>query len=168
MLKTLHEKWLKCLRPMRRKQRCWSPASRVGGRAVDLGGPKFEIKHKSRRLQKSKLVNWWAKHVNWGARPPCPPLGAGPACIKKDVSSKGKTKRYLVDLPETRFVESRISIPLKHSNLGAKYFNKICPKPVQNVLKWPLQYMNFQKFSGGSCPRTLWSLFFFVFQLASN
>ena len=28
MLKTLHEKWLKCLRPVRRKQRCRSPASK--------------------------------------------------------------------------------------------------------------------------------------------
>ena len=42
--------------------------SRAGARAVDLGGPssqfrgargtKFEIKHKSRCLEKSKLVNW--------------------------------------------------------------------------------------------------------------
>ena len=39
--------------------------ARTGGRAVDSGGPsvykggpKFEIKHKSRCLQKSKLRNW--------------------------------------------------------------------------------------------------------------
>ena len=51
---------------------------RAGARAVDFrsikhlsgGGPKFEIKHKSRRLQKSKLVNWGAKHVDWGAASP--------------------------------------------------------------------------------------------------
>ena len=45
---------------------------RAGVRAINLGGPKFEITHKSRCLQKSKLVNWegGAKHVNW--------VGAGP------------------------------------------------------------------------------------------
>ena len=31
---------------------------RAGGRAVDLGGPKFENKHKSCCRQKSKLVTW--------------------------------------------------------------------------------------------------------------
>ena len=56
---------------------------RAGGRAVDLGGPsvcqggpKFEIKHKSCCLQKSKLVNWGGSMSIGGARPP---LGAGPA-----------------------------------------------------------------------------------------
>ena len=39
-------------------------------------------------------------------------------------------------------------------------FNKVCLKSVQNALKWPLQYMNFQKFSGGACPRTRWRRFF--------
>ena len=46
--------------------------TKAGGRAVDLGGPnvyqggpRFEIKHKSRCLQKSKLVDWGAKHVEW-------------------------------------------------------------------------------------------------------
>ena len=47
---------------------------RAGARAIDLGGPKFEIMHKSRCLQKSKLVNWGAKHVDWGARLPGTPL----------------------------------------------------------------------------------------------
>ena len=49
------------------------PAVRVGAKAVDLGGPrvyqggpKFENKHKSRCLQKRKLVIG-------GARPPGPP-----------------------------------------------------------------------------------------------
>ena len=43
---------------------------RAGGRAVDLGGPKFEIKHKSRCLQKSrpKRVDWEAKHVDREAK----------------------------------------------------------------------------------------------------
>ena len=44
---------------------------RDSGRVVDLGpsvyqgGPKFEIKHKSRCLQRSKLVNRGSKHVDW-------------------------------------------------------------------------------------------------------
>ena len=70
-------------------------------------------------------------------------------CIKEDVSSQGETKRYLVSLCETRFVERYVSIPVKHSKLGAKNFDKVCPKAVQNALKWPLQYVNFQNFSGG-------------------
>ena len=41
-----------------------------------MGGPKFEIKHKSCCFQKSKLFDWGAKHVDWGARPPLA-LGAG-------------------------------------------------------------------------------------------
>ena len=47
--------------------------SRAGARAVDLGGPsvyqggpKFEIKHKSRCLQKSKLVNWGGQALGTG------------------------------------------------------------------------------------------------------
>ena len=70
------------------------------------------------------------------------------SCIKKDVSSQGETKRYLVGLCETRFVERRVSIPVKHSKLGAKNFNKVFPKSAQNALKWLLQYVNFRKFSG--------------------
>ena len=42
----------------------------------------------------------------------------------------------------------------KNLGLGAKSVNKICLKIVQKVLKWPLQYVNFQKFSGRACPRT--------------
>ena len=89
------------------------------------------------------------------------------SCIKEDVSNQGETKRYLVGLCETRFVQRHASIPVKHSKLEAKSFNKVCPKTVQNALKWPLQHKNFRKISGGACPRTLWS-FFFVPQLASN
>ena len=36
---------------------------------------------------------------------------------------------------------------------GQKY-DKLSLKIVQKALKWPLQYANFQKFSGGACPRT--------------
>ena len=52
--------------------------SRAGGRAVDLGGrsvyqgggggAKFEIKHKSRSLQKNKLVDWGDQMCRLGAR----------------------------------------------------------------------------------------------------
>ena len=38
------------------------------------GGPKFEIKHKSRCLQKSKLVDCGNQACRWGAGPPWPPL----------------------------------------------------------------------------------------------
>ena len=50
---------------------------RAGGRAVDLGGPKFEIKYRSRCLQKSKLVDWGGggKHVDCRSQAP---LGTGP------------------------------------------------------------------------------------------
>ena len=41
------------------------------------GEPKFEIKHKSRCLQKIKLVNWGGKHVDWGVWPPLS-AGSGP------------------------------------------------------------------------------------------
>ena len=34
--------------------------------------------------------------------------------IKEDVSSQGETKRYLVGLCETRFVERHVSIPVNH------------------------------------------------------
>ena len=56
------------------------------------------------------------------------------SCIKEDVSSQGETKRNLVGLCETRFVERHVLIPVKHSKLRAKHFNKVCPKTVQNVL----------------------------------
>ena len=49
------------------------------------------------------------------------------SCIKEDVSSQGDTKRYLVGLCETRFVECHASIPVKHSKVGAKIFQKVCP-----------------------------------------
>ena len=62
------------------------------------------------------------------------------SCIKKDVSSQGETKRCLVGSCETRFVEHHVSIPVKHSKLRAKNLNKVCPKSVQNTLKWLLGY----------------------------
>ena len=41
-------------------------------------------------------------------------------------------------------------------------FNKVCPKSVQNALKWPLQYVNFQKFSRVASPGPS-GAFFFLF-----
>ena len=41
-----------------------------------------------------------------------------------------------------------VSIPVKHSELGAKNFKEVCPKTVENALKWPLLFVNFQKISG--------------------
>ena len=56
----------------------------LGVKRVSGGRPKFEIKHKSRCLQKSKLVNWGGGGVGQacqlGGQPP-PPLGAGPVAI---------------------------------------------------------------------------------------
>ena len=49
---------------------------------------------------------------------------------------------------------------VKHSDLEAKNFNKICVKIVQKVLKWPLQYVIFSKFSWGARLRTSHSIFY--------
>ena len=54
----------------RTEVRAGARAVELGGPSVYQGGPKFEVKHNSRCLQKSKLVDWGgAKHVDWGARP---------------------------------------------------------------------------------------------------
>ena len=58
---------------------------KAGARAVNLGepsvyqgGPKFEIKHKSRCLPKSKLVNWGDQACRLGGPgPPGPSLAPG-------------------------------------------------------------------------------------------
>ena len=55
--------------------------------------------------------------------------------------------------------EQNASYLVKHSELGAKNLNKICLRIVQKVPKWPLQYVNFQKFSGGASHRTPQELF---------
>ena len=77
--------------------------TRAGARAVVLGGPstyqggggaKFEIKYKSRSLQKSKLVNRGAKHVDWGARPPL-----APALLHTMQSSSSKSSLLKAHLP---------------------------------------------------------------------
>ena len=61
------------------------------------------------------------------------------SCIKEDVSGQEEKKRHLVGLCETRFVQRHVSILVKHSKLGAKNFNTVCPKTVQNALQWPLE-----------------------------
>ena len=55
-------------------------SSRLRGAKRLLRGPKFEIKHKSRCLQMSKLVDWGGggKVCRLGGRPPWLLLGAGP------------------------------------------------------------------------------------------
>ena len=72
--------------------------SRDSARAVDLGdasvhlrGPKFQIKHKSRCLQKSKLVNWVTKHVDSGGQAPLALLGAGPGSFQCFINLKLKS-----------------------------------------------------------------------------
>ena len=64
--------------------------------------------------------------------------------------------------------EQNASYLLQHSELGSKNFNKIWLKFVQKVLKWPLQYVNFQKFSGGACLRTPLQPFFILNMLENN
>ena len=74
---------------------------------------------------------------------------------------EGETKRYLVGLCETRFVVRHVSIPVKHSKLKAKNFNNVCPKTVQNALKWPFYSMLiFKNFSGEHAPDPLEHFFF--------
>ena len=60
------------------------------------------------------------------------------SCIKEDVSSP-EEKRYLVGPCDTRLVEGHVSILVKYSQSGAKKFNTVCPKTVENALKWSLQ-----------------------------
>ena len=50
------------------------------------------------------------------------------SCIKKDVSSQGETKRYLVGLCENRYVKRHVSMLVKHSKLGAKISIKFARK----------------------------------------
>ena len=39
--------------------------------------------------------------------------------------------------------------------IRVKNLNKICLKIIQKAVNQPLQHVNFQKFSGLTCPRTL-------------
>ena len=51
--------------------------------------------------------------------------------------------------------------------MGQKY-DKLFLKIVQKALKWSLQYANFQKFSGGACPRTFLKSFLALKLLKNN
>ena len=55
-------------------------SSRRKGAKRLLGGPKFEIWHKSRCVQKNNLVDWEEPNmsIGGGQAPLVPPLGAGP------------------------------------------------------------------------------------------
>ena len=61
--------------------------------------------------------------------------------------------------------EQNASYLAKHS----KNLYQICLKIIQNALKYPLQHVNFQKMSGGTCSRTTLELFLFLnqFQICS-
>ena len=56
--------------------------------------------------------------------------------------------------------ERNASYLVKHSELEAKSSIKMRLKIVQEVLKWPLQYVNFQKFSGEHAPGPPRAFFF--------
>ena len=61
----------------------YAPVCRAGVRAVDLGGPKFETKHKNRCLPKKRFVNWGGQVFRLGGPgPPAPPFGANPAFLQ--------------------------------------------------------------------------------------
>ena len=62
--------------------------------------------------------------------------------------------------------EQNASYLVKHLELGAKNLNKICLKIIQKILKWPLQYVNFKKYSGEACPRTPRA--FFILKMLQN
>ena len=51
--------------------------------------------------------------------------------------------------------------------MGQKY-DKLSLHIVQKALKWSLQYANFQKFSGGACPRTPLESFWALKLLKNN
>ena len=55
-------------------RQCYTNVPRAGARAVDLGGPKCEIKHKATVYKRVNLLIGGTKHVDWGTRPPAPPL----------------------------------------------------------------------------------------------
>ena len=60
-------------------------------------------------------------------------------------------------MPKARLIENvRIKCIIFDETLRfrGKNLNKICVKIVQKVLKWPLQYVNFQKTSGEARPLT--------------
>ena len=53
-----------------------------------------------------------------------------------------------------KLCEQNASYLEKHSKLWAKNIKQNLPENCFKSLKWPLQYVNFQKISGDVCPRT--------------
>ena len=89
------------------------------------------------------------------------------SCIKEDVSSKGETKRYLVGLRKTRFVERHVLIPAKHSKLGAKSFNSL-PEDCSKCTKMAITIHEFSKYFQGSMPPDPLEPFLFLNLLQIN
>ena len=52
--------------------------------------------------------------------------------------------------------------------VGGQKYDKLSLNIVQKALKWPLQTANFQKFSGGACPRTSLESFLALKLLKNN
>ena len=57
------------------------------------------------------------------------------SCIKEDVSSQGEEDVMLSAYVKPGLQKLHVSILVKHYKLGAKTFDKVCPKTVQNELK---------------------------------
>ena len=88
--------------------------TRVGARAVDLGWPsvyqgrpKFEIKHKSRCLQKRKVVNWGSQACRLEGQAP---LSAGPDLNFTTVKSR------------KNFVKFKARLPISDMRLATNFF----------------------------------------------
>ena len=80
------------------------------------------------------------------------------SCIKEDIS-KVKEKQNVIlsayvkpGLYRTPCIDIGKALMGKKVKIMGKKFLEVCPKTVQNALKWPLQYVNFQKFSGEHAP----------------
>ena len=69
-------------------------------------------------------------------------LGVTTPLIEPEITS------YIIETVRTKCI---IGEALK---FRSQKYDKLSLKIVQKALKWPLQYANFQTFSGGACPRT--------------
>ena len=69
---------------------------------------------------------------------------------------------YIIETVRTKYI---VGETLK---VRGQIYDKLSFKIVQKVLKWPLQYANFQKFSWGACPWTPLESFLAVKWLKNN
>ena len=94
--------------PMQSRQQ----SSRLGwGASVYQGGPKFEIKHESRCLQKVSLLYGGAKHVDGGPGPPGPaPMEIGCLCVQTRPGVRA------VDLGGQAFIRGEPKFEIKHKS----------------------------------------------------